>query len=47
MDQERTIRYAAVVGAFAAAVLYLLIALEVLRVGESTSGTNDIFSFGR
>ena len=43
---ERTARYLAMAGAAAAALLYFLIGFEVLVIGESKTGTNDIIGFG-
>jgi hypothetical protein len=42
----RTVRAVAVAAAAASAVLYVLIGFEVLDVGNSTTGTNDILGFG-
>jgi hypothetical protein len=43
---SRNARYVAVGGAAAAAVLYFLIGFEVLVIGESKTGANDILGFG-
>ena len=43
---NRNAGYLAVSGAAAAALLYVLIGIEVLVVGESKSGANDILGFG-
>ena len=46
-DRARAVRYLGVVAAGVAAVLYFLIGLGVLPVGESSSGgTPDLFGFG-
>ena len=42
----RNARYMAVAGAAAAALLYFLIGFEVLVIGASRSGANDILGFG-
>ena len=42
----RTGRTVAVAAAAASAILYILIGFEVLDVGSSRTGTNDILSFG-
>jgi|KBSMisStaDraftv2_1062788.scaffolds.fasta_scaffold912930_2 hypothetical protein len=42
----RTMRTVAVAAAAASAILYILIGFEVLDVGSSRTGTNDILSFG-
>jgi hypothetical protein len=42
----RNMRYLAVAGAAAAALLYFLIGFEVLTISKPTSGTGDILGFG-
>jgi hypothetical protein len=42
----RTARAVAMAAAAASAILYVLIGFEVLDVGTSTSGANDILGFG-
>ena len=42
----RTVRAVAIAAAAASAILYVLIGFEVLEVGTSKTGTNDILSFG-